>query len=335
MKTKFTYLLLVIFIGLCLFSVKCFGEKSTVVDRLSFEISKSKTWTINSTEKQNIYEKFNYVVVIYLKYNYGFDLEPGSELYEKVKNLIPKENQTSSNIPIYERKFNNDKDAYEIRIYTENVELAQEAVKTIISWLDNQAKLRQEEHQKDLERKKENKLELEKEIKSLTEQKENTDKQIVNNSKEVQCRNEDDAQNYIYEITKYLRLVEIEIIGVKAKLEQIQQQNDKMEIKDQEFKDEVSELLFKLRITQEIELAGAMARKQSSQSLLDKISALLSLYEQSGNIENSLQDKKRKLSIFDETIQSYEESVVSPTFMLKPIELTENKIVIYPITVNQ
>ena len=141
----------------------------------------------------------------------------------------------------------------------------------------------------------------------------------------------EDAHESIQEFNKVLQLIEVEIVGIEAKLSMIKQQYEKLENQSGNYPQSTSDLLFQMRLTQEIELAGALARKSAAQSAHKNGLDFSNLAEQAEALPQKLEFNQKQLIKTKDRITSFENKLDKPPSRMTPIELADSKVVIYPI----
>ena len=111
----------------------------------------------------------------------------------------------------------------------------------------------------------------------------------------------------------------------------IKQQYEKIENQSGNYPKNTSELLFQMRLTQEIELAGALARKNAAQSAHRKALDFSNLVEQAEALPQKLESNQKQLIKIQRQISRFENKLDNPSDRMRPIELADSKVAIYPI----
>jgi nitrogenase subunit NifH len=146
----------------------------------------------------------------------------------------------------------------------------------------------------------------------------------------IQYKRVEDANDIIRELNKTLQLVNIDIAGIKAKLEKIKNQETSIPANDKN--KELLNILYQMRLTQEIELAGASAREKATQSALETASRFITLSKTTTETAESLKTKQKKLNKVQFAINNYEKMLSDLPWDMKPAELIDNKITIYQLS---
>jgi hypothetical protein len=127
--------------------------------------------------------------------------------------------------------------------------------------------------------------------------------------------------------------IEVEIIGVKAKLETIKILREKEKVNGT-WPGNVFESLLKMRMVSDVELAGALARKQAVQSFRKRLTDFLTLGEKVEKLEKQLRGKRNHLSTLRSFIPENERELTSLKALLssmKPAEVVSNEVIIHPV----
>ena len=215
-------------------------------------------------------------------------------------------------------------------LYGRNKEDMKVTAQVLIDCLNDMAYESSGKIRKPLEKYRKEEPELEKAISQLMNEKENVTVRLEEIKKIVRYRNTKDAQESIQEFDKVLQLIEIEIIGIQAKLDMIKQQKDKLQKTNGDYPKSTADLLFQMRLTQEIELTGAFARKNAGESALKKATDFLSLVEKIKGIKETLGEKRKQLASLQLKIPRLEKILAESFRDMRPVELVDDTIFIYP-----
>jgi len=198
-------------------------------------------------------------------------------------------------------------------------------VKSLIKWANEQAEAELEKTKSDLENRRKQKTRIENLINRERKEKKEIEAKLPELKKSVPYQSIEDAHEIIQELNKVLQLGEVEIVGIEAKLSMIKQQYEKIENQS------ISDFLFQIRLTQEIELAGALARKNAAQSAHKKALDFSNLVEQAEALPQRLEFNQKRLIETQSKISRFENNLDNPPDGMKPIELADSKVTIYPI----
>ena len=220
---------------------------------------------------------------------------------------------------------------YDVGLYGVSEKDVRIMVKSFIKWINEQAEAELEKIKSSYERNRKQKSELENLIDKQRKEKKEIEAKLSELKKSVPYKSIEDAHKSLQEFNKVLQLIEVEIVGVEAKLSMIKQQNEKLENQIGNYPKSTSDLLFQMRLTQEIELAGALARKNAAQSIHKKALDFSNLTEQAETLSRKLLLNPEQLKIIQSRISNYESNLANPPGRMIPIEPADSKVVIYPI----
>lgn len=205
-------------------------------------------------------------------------------------------------------------------------------VEATIEWASEPAQQKLKEAGAELQERRKHEAELEKHIASLTQQKDKVAAHLDVAKKDVAYDGIEDARASAQEFNRASLLVEVEIVGIQAKLDMIKQQKEKLQKANSTIPQGVSDLLFQMRLGEEIELAGALARKNVIQSLLGKASGFLRLQVRAKELAEALEQAQAELPRARSAIARFEKTLANPPPDMRPVELADNKVMIYPVT---
>lgn len=204
-------------------------------------------------------------------------------------------------------------------------------VKSFIKWANEKVEAELEKTKRSLERDRRKKSELENLIDKQRKEIKEIRAKLSELKKSVPYQSIEDAHKSLQEFNTVLQLIEVEIVGVEAKLSMIKQQNEKLENQSGTYPKGTSDLLFQMRLTQEIELAGALARKNAAQSIHKKALDFSNLTEQAETLSGKLTINPEQLKEIQSRISNYENNLANPPDRMIPIEPADSNVVIYPI----
>lgn len=181
----------------------------------------------------------------------------------------------------------------------------------------------------DLENYRKKITDIENEIPKLEEKKKPLEAELTKVKETTYFRNKDDAQRSILEWNNLLSAAEVDIIGIQAKLDMVK----KLSNKEQKnvAPDELFSFLFRMRMTEEIELAGALARKNAALSYRDKALKFLDLAEKLDGLQDELDSSQRHLSDDQGRVDSIEERLPQLRADVRPVEVVNNEVTIHPV----
>ncbi|MHC4388907.1 MAG: hypothetical protein ACYSX1_09890, partial [Planctomycetota bacterium] len=168
---------------------------------------------------------------------------------------------------------------------------------------------------------------VENEIPKLEEKKKPLEAELAKVKEETYFRNKDDAQRSILEWNNLLSAAEVDIIGIQAKLDMVKELRKKKQKKVEA--DELFWFLFRMRMAEEIELAGALARKNAALAYRDKALKFLDLAEKLESVSEQLEHKRIVLD--DPVIERYERRLPQLRADVRPVEVVDNEVTIHPV----
>ncbi|HUT28630.1 MAG TPA: hypothetical protein VMX13_02475 [Sedimentisphaerales bacterium] len=222
---------------------------------------------------------------------------------------------------------------YEVGVYGVSEEDVRIMSKSLIKWLDEQAEAELEKTRSALKDNRQKKSEIEDLIDNHQKEKKEIEAKFSHLKKSVPYQRIEGARDSLQEFDKVLQLTEIEIVGIQAKLIMIKEQDDKIRKESGSHPKGVFDLLFQMRLTQEIELAGALARKNAAQEAHKKALDFSNLAEQAETVRKKLVLDKEQLEKIQNRISDVENKLANPPASMRPVEVVDNKVVIYPIEV--
>jgi chromosome segregation ATPase len=170
---------------------------------------------------------------------------------------------------------------------------------------------------------------LEAEIPELERRREEIEREIEEHKKTVHYRNETDARRSILEWTDSLNGIEVDLIGIKAKLAKIEEIRQGLRGES----DGVSDSLFTMQFAAEVELASALARKEAAQSFRKKAIDFVTLSTVTRRrVSRPLKSKQDELAYSRRAVPRYEEVLAKlQAANIQPLEVVDNEVVIHPV----
>ena len=167
------------------------------------------------------------------------------------------------------------------------------------------------------------------EIPKIEERKRAAEAEFREFKKTTYYRNADEAEKSILEWNNLLSAVEVDIIGIQAKLDMINRLKE-YPIEERAFGDWEHSLL-KMKMTEEIELAGVLARKNAAESHRKKALKFLDLSEKRDDLRVDLAGKGRQLSDDKAAIASIEGRLPQLRAEVRPVQVVDNEVEIHPV----
>jgi len=328
---KKTCLLTVLF-AICVYSEGYSKQSEQPIRKLQFEISQSTKWHYKNPE---LYDpKPQYVAIASIKYATTEIGSRSNALAAMFNGFISKEQQQFNDKYYYitgilppDIKY--PKDGMPICVHGVTEKDTKTMVELLINWEDEKSHMKLENAKNALEELRKNKSELEQKIPELAKESNDLAIELQGLKQITQYQKLEDAQESIREFNKILQLVNIEIVGVKAKLDMIKQQSEKIQKEENKYSEDSANHLFQMRLTQEIELAGALSRKKAAQSALSTASKFVTITEKSEKTTKTLKEKQNMLSCIPDSIAMRERQLTD--MKSTEFQLMDNTIMIYPV----
>ncbi len=178
---------------------------------------------------------------------------------------------------------------------------------------------------------------IENEIPKIEEQKKTAEAELAECKKTTYYRNKDDAQKSILEWNNLLSAAQVDIIGTQAKLDminQLKQKQKKTEEVDGRTILSGGEPLWslqKMQMAEEIELAGALARKNAALSFRTKALAFLDSAEKLDSLSGQLETNQMQLSQDQGKVAGIETHLPQLRADVRPVEVVGNEVRIHPV----
>jgi len=151
--------------------------------------------------------------------------------------------------------------------------------------------------------------------------------------KNVHYLSTDEAKQAISELNTMLNNLDIELAGMKAKLQAIQEQRQKL-IRDKKFKleDKLEDMLIDLLI----ELKVAEARKETATELRRQAEDFCKKMDaKKAEFQKYVNEYKMRVTMFEREIHQFKEKLADPDMEMLPPKVYQNKITIYPVRVEE
>jgi len=211
-------------------------------------------------------------------------------------------------------------------------------VEAVIEGLDNEAQLRLERKQKELENYKKTIAEAEKMLPKLEEEFQQLDKQAEEKTKvyiktnyKVDGTNRNEILQHtkknMEELASYMKLANFELIGLQARIDSIERFKTRGHISDPGTLIKLDQML----IADEIERAGIMARKNAYENAFEHTKELYDVISSCYGVEGQKKGWRTRLASAQAHKNSAERLLANPPAEMKPVEVYENKVVIMQV----
>ena len=217
-------------------------------------------------------------------------------------------------------------------LYATSEQEAREMAERFIGYAKSLADIHVRRAEDDLEHYRKKITDIENEIPKLEGKKKRLEAELTKVEETTYFRNKDDAQRSILEWNNLLSAAEVDIIGIKAKLKMVKELRKKEQEKVEA--DELFWFLFRMRMSEEIELAGALARKNAALSYRDKALKFLDLAEKLESVSKQLDLKRIVLDDSQADVVRLEGKLPQLRAAVRPVEVVNNEVTIHPVSAN-
>lgn len=212
----------------------------------------------------------------------------------------------------------------EIWVCAKSEEEARDNAKTVINLIRQLAYAPLEKSERELILLRERIEKLETEIPELERKKKELKREIEEHKKTVHYRRETDARRSILEWMDMLSAIEVDLVGIKARLAKIKEIMDRGKYLPS---------VLEMQIATEVDLAGALARKDAAQSFRQKAIDFVTLVHVTyRKVSRSLKSKQDELVHSRYLVAGYEKVLANlRAANIQPVEVVDNVVTIYPV----
>ena len=139
------------------------------------------------------------------------------------------------------------------------------------------------------------------------------------------------AKETMLEMDKMLDVLEIELAGIKEKLNSIEKYRMSKRLPSKRLSDEIVDKLDQMLVEQMIELKSAEARQQAAIKIRDRDKAFIEMFDEWSNLNSEVYKLKANLENAEKHIKELEERLINPEPYMLPPELYQDKVTIYPV----
>ena len=353
MKMTKTFMITIVLVLTSIVSTGGAQQEKTKERNLEFKLSSVR---FNLTQYRNTFndprhpKPGNYVAeVIIPRYPRGpldnqgwFDLIPHSEIYRSKSMSLQQQVFIENTLKAFNRNRPSwypgrpkVKSSASIRDYLYHLpgqteDDARKMALALLEVLDKQNAERLESTRQELKQRKEKAAQLEKSIGELQIKKLPIDEQLEKYKNTIYYQNIEDARKSIFEWSNLINMIDVDIVGIQAKLEMVGRQREENRKRKNPLRN-LTEALFQIEMANKIELAGALARKKAGQDSLKKAIEFVGLSEETAWLAASLKSKEQSLADEQYAIEMGENMLADLPAYLKPIEVLDNTVTIYPL----
>jgi hypothetical protein len=214
----------------------------------------------------------------------------------------------------------------ELRVYATSEQEARKMAEVLIDGVKSSAYYKVRRAEVRLEDYRKRIADAENEIPKIEMQKKRVEAELAEFKKTTYYRSGADAEKSILEWNNLLNVVEVDIIGIKAKLDTI----DRLEKKKGQSDDALRSLV-RMRLAADVDLAGALARQSAAQSHRQKTLRFLDLSQKSDGLSVQLDDKRSQLSQDQDRVADYQKNLPQLRANVRPVVVVGNEVVIHPV----
>jgi hypothetical protein len=341
--------IIIVLISICTCSFLTAAEPNEAETKLQFVIdnNKSQLWLGGRPDiKGQGPIKPTYVAILYIQQP-NYNMPSGPDGIQQILNT-----SVGQSFSQQQRKFLTASDAItwwgieEIRnhdtvfLYAVSEEDAKKMVQAYLEIPTSNAKARRQEYEKYME---DNKQEIAEIRKTLPEKQKQADEiepkfLEIMNTRYLPLSNEEayeKAKDTILEMDKKLDMLEIDLAGIKEKIQSIEDFRRIKSLGGHDFSEETLNKLEQMLVEQLIELKSAEARKQAAVKIRNQDKAFVDLYYQWKKIKGEVYRLKTNLDDAKKAVQDTEERLANPNPDILPPEIYQNKVTIYPVLTEQ
>jgi len=140
------------------------------------------------------------------------------------------------------------------------------------------------------------------------------------------------SKELMLEMDKMLDTLEIELAGIREKLNSIEKYRRKKYAEDaKHFSKETLDKLDQMYVEQMIELSSAKARQKAAFGIRKREKEFLVLFNRQSNLEGEVDRLKHDLEIAENNLLSIEKILDNPVPEMLPPKVYQNKVTIYPV----
>jgi len=194
----------------------------------------------------------------------------------------------------------------------------------LVEWLDGIARAELEREKNYREEVQAGVTEASHRIPGLESQIATVDKKLTELKKTVHYVSADDARRNASELANVLNQVEVDIAGIKAKVDAINK------IKANNVKAAIDEKLNEMLIVQDVELAGALARRDAALAAIEGAEQFYTLSEQKVQLAGELDNQQVTIKGGSRSVEQRERVLADPPSEMRPITVYDNKVTIFP-----
>ena len=139
------------------------------------------------------------------------------------------------------------------------------------------------------------------------------------------------AMDTIFQMDKTLDILEIELAGIRGKLDSIESYRRTKRLPRKDMSDVTVDKLDQMFIEQVVELTGVETRKEAALRIRRREKEFLVLFDQQGNLEIEVNELKNSLRMSENNLRSVEKTLADPGPEMLPPKVFQNKVNIYPL----
>ncbi len=208
----------------------------------------------------------------------------------------------------------------EYTLYAVSEEDAKKMAQLAIEILDQDALTRLDDLKKELEQERQNLSQAEQQISEMNENKKNTSEGLKQLRKITFYQDGEEAQKMVAELNNIINRIDIDIAGYEAKIKAIREKKNFDPMLD-------NQMLFDV----EVELVGALARKNKAETIRQDTIFFVTLADKLDSLAAELKIKQEDINKTREEIKSKENLLTQMPPGFRPVEVIDNKVVISPV----
>ena len=212
----------------------------------------------------------------------------------------------------------------EIWVYAKSEEEARGNAKTVIDLIGQLSYAPMEYHRRNLRFHRELIEKFEIEIPELEKKYEEIKTEIEERQKTVHYRYKEDAKRSILHWMDILSAIEVDIVGIKARLSTIKEFIDSGKT--------TRSMLVEMQVVAEVDLAGALARKDAAQTFKQEAVDFIALSRESYILSQNIPAKQEELKQLKNKVPFIEKKLSNLVAAnIQPVEVVGNEVTIHPV----
>jgi DNA repair exonuclease SbcCD ATPase subunit len=216
-----------------------------------------------------------------------------------------------------------------IQVFADSKKAAQDDAKTVVYLLRQLIHAPMEMAEQEQRKHRERIEQSQSEIAELERKHGEIDREIKEHKKTVYFSTKTDTKRSILEWTDLLNTIEVDLVGIKARLKKIQELDEQTTLKP------ASESLRVMRLAAEVDLASALARKGAAVSFRQKAIDFCELMVDRDHVASDIANKQKELTYSRNAVTLCAKWLAAiQAENIQPVEVVDNEVIIHPVSIN-